>query len=56
MCTVQLAIRFEAVPLEQAAEAYARMMEGNARFRIALVSKDGVSRQTSVRSRSSASR
>ena len=46
----------ETVPLEQAAEAYARMMEGNARFRIALVSKDGVSRQTSVRSRSSASR
>ena len=40
----------ETVPLEQAAEAYARMMEGKARFRIVLVTKDGVSRQTSVRS------
>jgi propanol-preferring alcohol dehydrogenase len=40
----------ETVPLEQAAEAYARMMEGKARFRIVLVTKDGISRQTSVRS------
>jgi propanol-preferring alcohol dehydrogenase len=31
----------ETVPLEQAAEAYARMMEGKARFRIVLVTKDG---------------
>ena len=40
----------ETVPLEQAAKAYARMMEGKARFRIVLVTKDGISRQTSVRS------
>src|ERR1700756_695014 len=40
----------ETVPLEQAAEAYARMMEGKARFRIVLVTKDGIARQTSVRS------
>jgi propanol-preferring alcohol dehydrogenase len=40
----------ETVPLEQAAEAYARMMAGKARFRIVLVTKDGISRQTSVRS------
>jgi propanol-preferring alcohol dehydrogenase len=33
----------ETVPLEQAAEAYARMMEGKARFRIVLVTKDGIS-------------
>ena len=32
----------ETVPLEQAAEAYARMMEGKARFRIVLVTKDGM--------------
>lgn len=31
----------ETVPLEQAAEAYARMMEGKARFRMVLVTKDG---------------
>jgi propanol-preferring alcohol dehydrogenase len=30
------------VPLEQAAEAYARMMEGKARFRMVLVRKNGV--------------
>ena len=35
----------ETVPLEQAAEAYARMMEGKARFRIVLLTKDGISRQ-----------
>jgi propanol-preferring alcohol dehydrogenase len=40
----------ETVPLEQAAEAYARMMEGKARFRIVLLTKDGISRQPSVRS------
>jgi propanol-preferring alcohol dehydrogenase len=34
----------ETVPLEQAAEAYARMMEGEARFRMVLVTKDGISR------------
>ena len=32
----------ETVPLEQAAEGYARMMEGKARFRVVLVTKDGV--------------
>jgi alcohol dehydrogenase, propanol-preferring len=32
----------ETVPLEQAADAYARMMQGKARFRIVLVTKDGV--------------
>ena len=32
----------DAVPLEQAADAYARMMEGKARFRMALVTKDGI--------------
>src|SRR5262245_11626754 len=30
------------VPLERAADAYARMMEGKARFRMVLVTKDGV--------------
>ena len=29
----------ETVPLEQAADAYARMMEGKARFRVVLVTK-----------------
>src|SRR5215468_2553666 len=32
----------ETVPLEQAAEAYARMMEGKARFRMVLLTKDGI--------------
>jgi propanol-preferring alcohol dehydrogenase len=32
----------ETLPLEQAAEAYARMMQGKARFRMVLVTKDGV--------------
>src|SRR6266481_551233 len=31
----------ETAPLEQAADAYARMMEGKARFRMVLVTKDG---------------
>src|SRR6476660_4037330 len=31
----------ETAPLEQAADAYARMMQGQARFRIVLVTKDG---------------
>src|SRR5712671_2503896 len=31
----------ETVPLEQAADAYARMMEGKARFRMVLVTKNG---------------
>src|SRR6202163_410438 len=32
----------ETAPLEQAAEAYARMMQGKARFRMVLVTKDGM--------------
>jgi propanol-preferring alcohol dehydrogenase len=32
----------ETAPLEQAADAYARMMQGKARFRLVLVTKDGV--------------
>src|ERR1700688_1649037 len=32
----------ETVPLEQAADAYARMMQGKARFRMVLVTKNGV--------------
>src|SRR6266852_3738063 len=36
----------ETVPLEQAADAYARMMEGKARFRMVLVTKDGVAEGT----------
>ena len=32
----------ETVPLEQSADAYARMMQGKARFRMVLVTKDGV--------------
>jgi alcohol dehydrogenase, propanol-preferring len=34
----------ETVPLEQAADAYARMMQGKARFRMVLVTKDGVAK------------
>jgi len=33
----------ETFPLEKAADAYARMMEGKARFRVVLVTKTGVS-------------
>ena len=32
----------ETTPLEQAADAYARMMQGKARFRLVLVTKNGV--------------
>ena len=32
----------ETFPLEKAADAYARMMQGKARFRMVLVTKDGV--------------
>jgi propanol-preferring alcohol dehydrogenase len=38
----------ETVPLEQAADAYARMMEGNARFRMVLVTKNGASPRAPV--------
>jgi propanol-preferring alcohol dehydrogenase len=34
----------ERLPLEQAADAYARMMQGKARFRMVLVTEDGVGR------------
>ena len=40
----------ETLPLEQAADAYARMMQGKARFRMVLVTKDGFARETSVKS------
>jgi len=35
----------ETVPLEQAADGYARMMQGKARFRMVLVTKDGIARE-----------
>ena len=34
----------ETAPLEQAADAYARMMQGKARFRMVLVTTDGAPR------------
>ena len=37
----------ETVPLEQAADAYARMMQGKARFRMVLVTSDGMAEKTS---------
>ncbi len=37
----------ETVPLEQA-DAYARMMQGKARFRMVLVTKDGIAQSTPV--------
>jgi D-arabinose 1-dehydrogenase-like Zn-dependent alcohol dehydrogenase len=39
----------ETLPLEQAADAYARMMQGKARFRMVLVTKDGVDQSAPVR-------
>jgi len=36
----------ETAPLEQAAHAYARMMDGKARFRMVLVTKNGVAQST----------
>jgi len=39
----------ETVPLEQAADAYARMMQGKARFRIVLVTKDGLAQSAPVK-------
>ncbi len=38
----------ETVPLEQAADAYARMMQGKARFRMVLVTRDGVAQSAPV--------
>ena len=39
----------ETFPLEQAADAYARMMEGKARFRIVLITKDGAAQSAPVK-------
>jgi propanol-preferring alcohol dehydrogenase len=36
----------ETPPLEQAADAYARMMHGKARFRMVLVTKEGAAQRT----------
>jgi D-arabinose 1-dehydrogenase-like Zn-dependent alcohol dehydrogenase len=36
----------ETVPLEQAADGYDRMMQGKARFRMVLVTNDGVAQST----------
>jgi propanol-preferring alcohol dehydrogenase len=36
----------ETLPLEQAADAYARMMQGKARFRMVLLTKDGGAQRT----------
>jgi len=38
----------ETAPLEQAADAYARMMQGKARFRMVLVTNDGIAHEASV--------
>jgi alcohol dehydrogenase, propanol-preferring len=38
----------ETLPLEQAADAYARMIQGKARLRMVLVTKDGVAQEASV--------
>jgi D-arabinose 1-dehydrogenase-like Zn-dependent alcohol dehydrogenase len=38
----------ETVPLDQAADAYARMMQGKARFRMVLVTKDGTAKKSSA--------
>jgi alcohol dehydrogenase, propanol-preferring len=38
----------ETVPLEQAAEAYDRMMKGKARFRMVLVTKEGAAQSAPV--------
>ena len=39
----------ETFPLEQAADAYARMMQGKARFRVVLVTKDGIAQSVPVK-------
>ena len=38
----------ETFPLEQAADAYTRMMQGKARFRVVLVTKDGMAKKSSA--------
>jgi D-arabinose 1-dehydrogenase-like Zn-dependent alcohol dehydrogenase len=40
--------KIETVPLEQAPDAYARMMQGKARFRMVLVTNDGVAQSTPI--------
>ena len=40
--------KIETVPLDQAADAYARMMQGEARLRMVLVTTDGVAQEASV--------
>jgi len=40
--------KIETVPLDQAADAYARMMQGKARFRMVLVTTYGVAQEASV--------
>ena len=45
----------ETLPLEQAADAYARIMQGKARFRMVLVTKDGVAQEASVNGRTALS-
>jgi D-arabinose 1-dehydrogenase-like Zn-dependent alcohol dehydrogenase len=39
----------ETVPLEQAGDAYGRMMDGKARFRMVLVTKDGIAQGAPVK-------
>jgi D-arabinose 1-dehydrogenase-like Zn-dependent alcohol dehydrogenase len=39
----------ETFPVEQAADAYVRMMQGNARFRVVLVTKDGIAQSVPVK-------
>jgi hypothetical protein len=41
-CAGEYTAMIETAPLEQAADAYARMMQGKARFRMVLVTTDGV--------------
>ena len=38
----------ETVPLEEAADGYARMMQGKARFRMVLVTKNAVAREAAT--------
>jgi alcohol dehydrogenase, propanol-preferring len=39
----------ETLPIEQAEDAYGRMMQGKARFRMVLVTKDGVAQSAPVK-------
>jgi D-arabinose 1-dehydrogenase-like Zn-dependent alcohol dehydrogenase len=39
----------ETYPLEQASDAYARMMEGKARFRMVLVTSAGVAQKSATK-------